>query len=266
MTSIFDIVSSSYLPIDTIYQEVEKRIASGTFISYAQNREDVYINRLFSDLSRGTYIDVGCFDPVLKSTTCALYRRGWRGINIDVSAQNIQKFIHERPADINSAIGSKNTSKDIYLYEGSTRSTFNSELGDDYIARGLPIQKKRVEVKTLTNILDSYLRTPSIDLLSVDVEGFEGEVFRGLDFSKYTPKLIVVEATYPETPRVVSDQWSDQLYDNGYKQVFFDGLNAYFYHKPTDQVRSCFHYPANYFDDFITYEYLSLLASALNHK
>ena len=122
MTSIFDIVSSSYLPIDTIYQEVEKRIASGTFISYAQNREDVYINRLFSDLSRGTYIDVGCFDPVLKSTTCALYRRGWRGINIDVSAQNIQKFIHERPADfnINSAIGSKNTSKDIYLYEGST--------------------------------------------------------------------------------------------------------------------------------------------------
>ena len=98
---------------ESIIKEIDLRILNGAFISYAQNKEDVYINRLFSSIRNGFYVDVGCFDPVLKSTTCALYRRGWSGVNIDASKSNIDKFITERPNDLNLniAVGSKNEIK-----------------------------------------------------------------------------------------------------------------------------------------------------------
>jgi hypothetical protein len=32
-----------------------------------------------------------------------------------------------------------------------------------------------------------------VDLLSLDVEGFEGQVLRGLNFHRYAPRYIVIE-------------------------------------------------------------------------
>jgi hypothetical protein len=49
-----------------------------------------------------------------------------------------------------------------------------------------------VQVMTLNDILEAS-GASSIDFLSVDVEGLEADVFRGLDFKRYRPKLISVE-------------------------------------------------------------------------
>ncbi len=52
-------------------------------ISYAQNQEDVLLNRVFQGLSDGFYIDVGANDPVVDSVTKLFYDRGWTGINVE---------------------------------------------------------------------------------------------------------------------------------------------------------------------------------------
>jgi len=49
-----------------------------------------------------------------------------------------------------------------------------------------------VPARTLTSILDEVAMSP-IDLLSLDVEGFEIEVLKGLDFVKHKPRYILVE-------------------------------------------------------------------------
>jgi FkbM family methyltransferase len=49
-----------------------------------------------------------------------------------------------------------------------------------------------VPVTTLTDILDTQ-DIKKIDFLSLDVEGFEIEVLRGLDLEKYSPDVILVE-------------------------------------------------------------------------
>ncbi len=54
-----------------------------TFISYAQNFEDVMLWRALKHVERGFYIDVGAFSPDLDSVTRAFSERGWRGINIE---------------------------------------------------------------------------------------------------------------------------------------------------------------------------------------
>ena len=54
-----------------------------TFISYAQNFEDIRLWRALKFFENGFYIDVGANDPTHDSVTKAFYDRGWSGINVE---------------------------------------------------------------------------------------------------------------------------------------------------------------------------------------
>ena len=47
--------------------------------------EDIIINRFFRKIKEGFYVDVGCYHPYKGSLTYNLYKKGWRGLNIDLS-------------------------------------------------------------------------------------------------------------------------------------------------------------------------------------
>ena len=49
-----------------------------------------------------------------------------------------------------------------------------------------------VKSRTLTSILDEF-NVNSIDLFSLDVEGYELNVLKGLNFNKYCPKYLLIE-------------------------------------------------------------------------
>jgi hypothetical protein len=56
-----------------------ERIAQDmTFISYAQNYEDVMLWRALKDVSNGFWIDIGAAHPRDLSVTLAFSERGWR--------------------------------------------------------------------------------------------------------------------------------------------------------------------------------------------
>ena len=41
-------------------------------------------DEFFKKKMSGFYVDVGCHQPLLNNNTYRLYKRGWRGINIDL--------------------------------------------------------------------------------------------------------------------------------------------------------------------------------------
>ena len=49
-----------------------------------------------------------------------------------------------------------------------------------------------VPARTLSSILDE-VAAPDVDLLSLDVEGFEAEVVKGLDLERHRPRYLLVE-------------------------------------------------------------------------
>ena len=51
-----------------------------SFVSYAQNFEDVMLWRALKHIDCGFYIDVGAQDPVIDSVTKSFYDHGWRGV------------------------------------------------------------------------------------------------------------------------------------------------------------------------------------------
>ena len=63
--------------------------------------EDILINRFFRKEDDGFYVDIGCYHPAKGSLTYYLYKKGWRGLNVDLSKVSIDLFKLARPKDYN---------------------------------------------------------------------------------------------------------------------------------------------------------------------
>ena len=78
--------------------------------SYDGYEVDLTIAKYFKDKNNGFYVDVGAYHPTKVNNTYLLYKRNWRGINIDISDFSIDLFNFWRPKDLNfcRAITNKN--------------------------------------------------------------------------------------------------------------------------------------------------------------
>ena len=102
--------------------------------SYSISNVDLIINRMFSKIKNGIYVDVGCNHPIKYNNTYLLYKRGWRGINIDLDKKSIDEFnlIRNKDYNIQALISSEeNINKEIYFYhERSAINTVSKDLID----------------------------------------------------------------------------------------------------------------------------------------
>ena len=73
--------------------------------SYSQEGEDLLLRRIFEHQKIGFYVDVGAHHPFRFSNTYLLYKRGWRGINIDAMPGSMRLFRKFRPRDTNIECG-----------------------------------------------------------------------------------------------------------------------------------------------------------------
>lgn len=168
--------------------------------SYSGGGEDAVIEYYFkkNKVSRGFYVDVGCFHPKVASNTHNLYRKGWSGINIDVDQYKIDVFNTFRPRDRNLcvAISDQEGEADIFFHVGESYGSMTGldREGAERRARnmGRQVQSRKVRTRPLSAILREEGVT-KIDLLSVDVEGAEEEVLSTLDFGAIDIGLMAIE-------------------------------------------------------------------------
>ena len=94
--------------------------------SYSISYVDLVIDRIFSKIKKGVYIDLGCNHPIKYNNTYLLYKRGWCGINIDSDRKSIDEFNKFRKNDhnVNALISSKNREIKYYFYHD--RSALNT--------------------------------------------------------------------------------------------------------------------------------------------
>ncbi len=226
-------------------------------ISYAQNHEDVLLQRLFRESPSGFYIDVGACHPVVHSVTKLFYERGWNGINIEPILSLSEMLARERPRDINLRIGLSNRQGTSTLYEcptGVGLSTFSEEQALDLRRQGYELVEHSTPVTTLAALCEQYADR-TIDFLKIDVEGFEREVLEGGDWSRYRPRVTLVEATRPATNIPSYEHWEPILLAADYLFAFFDGLNRYYVRAEDRHLLPLLGVPANVFDEYEIYEY-----------
>ncbi len=222
-----------------------------TFVSFAQNYEDVMLWRALKDVSAGFYVDVGANDPDQDSVTRAFYERGWSGINIEPVAAYHEKLSRSRPRDVNLQVAAGIVEGERTLYEipGTGLSTLDADIADRHRASGMEVRRVNVHERPLGSILAEYA-TGDIHFLKIDVEGAELDVLAGADFVRQRPWIVVVEATAPLTRIPSHKTWEHFLAAADYVFAYFDGLNRYYVASERSNL-AAFIGPPSAADDFV---------------
>jgi hypothetical protein len=205
-------------------------------VSYSQFGEDLVVRTHFSenfDNSTGRFIDVGAFHPFKYSNTTLLHQLGWRGINIDCDPVKIACFQKLRPRDENICAAVAEAPRDMIWLEYPDAVT--NRLADP-LERNLlstcdekPLKVTPIRVTILTDIIEqSAFRGQHFHYLNVDCEGQDLSVLKGLDFSRYSPDLITVEAL----TKTARDEVTAFLVGLGYELTDMVHLTLFFSKHP----------------------------------
>lgn len=158
----------------------------------------------------GVFIECGANDGYAQSNTYYLSRfRNWRGVLIEPipALWEICKKIRPEAHVLNCALGATDGGSVTLIYSdlmSTTTDGFASE--QDALAfagsnrsyvRHEGHYKIEMPLRTISSILDE-LAIPQVDLFSLDVEGYELEVLRGLDAERHLIDLILVETQKPD--------------------------------------------------------------------
>ena len=162
--------------------------------SYSFNGVDLIIDYIFKSKKNGFYLDVGSQHPISNNNTYVLFKKGWKGINIDLDKKNIDLFNIVRPKDINLNYAISDTEKEVdlfYYHESSPINTLSKNVSDFQKAKVSKV--KKVQTKILNNILLEINLEDRIDYMNIDVEGYEEQVLKGFDIKKYKPYVVSIE-------------------------------------------------------------------------
>jgi FkbM family methyltransferase len=231
-----------------------------TFISYAQNLEDVMLWRALKHINHGFYMDVGANDPSVHSVTRAFYELGWHGINIEPLKHHFIDLERERTRDLNlcCAVGAASGELELWAPTGASGlSTLDQEVIAQHLQTGYEGTYQSVPVVTLESIFTTYVKQ-DVHFLKIDVEGFEEAVLKGANFKQHRPWILVIEATKPISTEENYKQWEPLVLNEGYLFVYADGLNRFYVAMEHASLMPSFIYPPNVFDDFILSTHLSM--------
>lgn len=223
-----------------------------TFISHAQNYEDVMLFRALRSVGKGFYIDVGAQDPKEHSVTKAFYDRGWRGINIEPSSVWFQKLEQERPHDINLQAAASDDEGQLRFYNipDTGLSTTSAEYAERHAKAGFTVTEQDVQSTTLDAICERN-SVGVVHFLKMDCEGAEEAALRGISLAVVRPWIILVESTEPLSRKPAYESWESLLTGRQYHFVYDDGLNRFYVADEVAHLDEAFRHPPNVFDDFL---------------
>lgn len=169
--------------------------------TYAQHGEDMFLLDLFWQIGikKPSFLDIGAHHPVFISNTALMYLHGGRGISVEANPNLIAAFHEVRPEDINLNVGVAPQPGILPFYmfdEGSGRNTFSLDEAAIFMKESPQhsIQKSiNIEMKTITDIVQTYAGGVYPDFLSMDIEGLDYDVLVSADFSISKPKVICTE-------------------------------------------------------------------------
>jgi FkbM family methyltransferase len=221
-------------------------------LCYAQNLEDVMLHRIFSDVSAGIYVDIGAWHPTIDSVTRMFYDKGWSGINVDASKKYFRLLSKHRPKDTNLHLAISDHQGKLTFHEikGSGLSSVDASVKDLGQSLGFRANSYTIECMSLTQLFEKYLLDKEVHFLKIDVEGHEAQVVRSMDWQRFRPIVVVVEAVAAKDQQPAWDGWEPVLLKAKYDFVWFDGLNRFYLRQENQNLKKHFSVPLNLFDGF----------------
>lgn len=199
----------------------------------------------YLSINNGFFIEAGGFDGVIQSNTLNLeLEKNWRGLLVEAVPELfnqckinrihcvVENFTLVSFAEMEKLKGQNTQFKNLKFagLMSAVKDENNALDAEEHAALGCSIQNlNSYEVVsaaiTLSGLLDLRGIHKNIDFLSLDVEGYELEVLRGIDFVRHAPTYILVETKkFDDVLKILGDRY-DYLDQFSHHDYFF-GLKS----------------------------------------
>lgn len=177
--------------------------------SFALNGLDLKLAK-YLDYENGYFIELGANNGVDQSNTLYFERYlNWRGVLIEPTPHNFLLCLKNRSPNnkffCNACVSFDYSEKFVEMIYSNLMTTAvglesdvdpraQAELGRQFLPRWAQTFRYGALARTLNSILEESNAPPNIDFLSLDVEGAELEVLKGLRFSDYKISYMLIES------------------------------------------------------------------------
>jgi FkbM family methyltransferase len=166
--------------------------------SNAQLNQDIWVLEKNHNKQHGYYIDIGCADGEEISNTYLLDKSGWNGLCIDLLARNMKN----RTCKIHKGLV-YDTEKDVEFVKADFNSDFSGIKSNitkfkEHLTTS-PVETHKTQITQ--SVLNNYNVPTFVDFLSIDVEGSELHILKGIDFNKHVFGIIMIEHNFQQPLR-----------------------------------------------------------------
>jgi len=192
----------------------------------------------FINFDSGYYVEIGAHDGINNSNTFFYEKyKKWKGVlvepsfNFNLLVKNRSKsnfFFNYGCSDFESEGETTLLNSDDYSIckELVDKKYFDWHQNKQILAKKQMIETK-IKLKTLTSLLEKANSPNLIDFFSLDVEGMELRVLRGINFEKFNFKFLLVECSNKEKFNEVSKFLISKKYSYIKKMTDWDYLFKY---------------------------------------
>lgn len=161
------------------------------FKYYKNTYENVPIKILeyLQNIDNGVFVEIGAHNGIFQSNTKILEDCGWKGLLIEPSSKLFQECKINRKCPVENVALVSDDFDGTYISSDNSGKLINQKLG---ICSMGPEDSEKCLAYSFNKLNKKYLFT-KIDFMSIDVEGYELEVIKGIDFDKIDIKHILIE-------------------------------------------------------------------------
>lgn len=173
---------------------------------YSQNNEDDILANYFSNISNGSFLEIGAFHPKNLSNTRLLVEKGWGGVMVDMSPYSLVDLVDEyktndkilvvgaavtleKTPPIKSWLVPKDDKTDGAL---TTTEGWHKDRWAGYLNN---LGRKHVPYVASTISIDELYQflPPKLNFVSIDVEGTSFDLSMKFDFDRFDVDAIMIE-------------------------------------------------------------------------
>ncbi len=197
----------------------------------SQYNIDLYVHKVLFNEKPGAFVEVGANDPVVASNSYALENLGWKGI----AFEPIEAICNKWPGIRSTRcypylIGDQEKLVDFIEVQGELSSISGVAgfgMREDYGSKPRTVIRKK-KMMPLNKVVQE-LDFNQFDLLLLDVEGFELNVLKGIDFNLLPFRYAVIECFMSgKTARRSSKTIRRYMCQNGFRLLAHIGSDDVF--------------------------------------
>jgi FkbM family methyltransferase len=197
-SQIFDLIKLLYCGIIMLFFQFKNKYYKLNNKNYkyrnfhSQFGEDRYIFEKIELAKKGVFVDIGAGHPISYSNTYFFEKNDWEGICIDADINQVNLLKTERSNVEWAAISLEEG--EIEFFPAFLPELSTTKQNDKYEGLIKIPFKDSVKVPSfqLETILEKH-QIGIIDILDIDVEGTELEVWGTFDYEKHRPQVLIIE-------------------------------------------------------------------------